>query len=58
MFDPRGKFRPNWAGPYVIKTMFSEGAAKLMDMDGKSYSNWLILIACVSITCDKKNKNK
>ena len=35
VFDPRGKFKPNWAGPYVIKTMFSRGAAKLMEMDGE-----------------------
>jgi hypothetical protein len=35
MFDPRGKFKPNWARPYVIKTLFSSGAAKLMDMDGE-----------------------
>ena len=33
MFDPRRKFKPNWAGPYVIKTLFSGRAAKLMDMD-------------------------
>jgi hypothetical protein len=35
MFDPRGKFKPNWAGRYVIKTMFSGGVAKLMEMDGE-----------------------
>jgi hypothetical protein len=35
MFDPRGKFKPNWARPYVIKTLFSSGTAKLMDMDGE-----------------------
>ena len=35
VFDPRGKFKPNWAGLYVIKTLFSGGAAKLMDMDGE-----------------------
>ena len=35
VFDTRGKFKPNWAGPYVIKTLFSSGVAKLMDMDGE-----------------------
>ena len=35
VFDPRGKFKPNWARPYVIKTMFSGEATKLMDMDGE-----------------------
>ena len=38
VFDPRGKFKPNWAGPYVIKTLFSGGATKLMDMDGEELS--------------------
>jgi hypothetical protein len=35
VFDPRGKFKPNWAGPYVIKNLFLGGAAKLMDTDGE-----------------------
>ena len=25
--DPRGKFRPNWSGPYVIRDLTQEGAA-------------------------------
>ena len=35
MFDPKGMFKPNWARPYVIKTLFSDRVAKLMDMDGE-----------------------
>ena len=35
VFDPRGKFKPNWARPYVIKTLISGKAAKLMNMDGE-----------------------
>ena len=35
VFSLRGKFKPNWVGPYVIKTLFSGRAAKLMDMDGQ-----------------------
>ena len=35
VFDPKGKFKPNWAGPYVIKTLFSGGAAKLMAWMGE-----------------------
>jgi len=31
--DGRGKFRPNWHGPYVIKQIYSGGAAILEDMD-------------------------
>ena len=25
--DPKGKFRPNWSGPYVIRDLTREGAA-------------------------------
>ena len=29
MTDPRGKFKPSWEGPYLIKKLFSKGAAIL-----------------------------
>jgi len=32
--DMRGKFRPNWSGPYIVKKILSGGAAYLMDLDG------------------------
>ena len=32
--DPKGKFRPNWSGPYIIRELTPEGAAWLMDLDG------------------------
>ncbi|WJZ92606.1 hypothetical protein VitviT2T_011591 [Vitis vinifera] len=32
--DPRGKFRPNWSGPYFIRKLTPKGAAWLMDLDG------------------------
>ena len=38
IMDPRGKFRPNWSGPYMIKTIPSGGAAILTDMDGNEFS--------------------
>ena len=37
--DPRGKFRPNWEGPYVIKKVLQKGAVRLMDMDGNEFIN-------------------
>ena len=37
--DPRGKFKPKWAGPYVIKTIFSRGAVQIMDLDGEVFVN-------------------
>ncbi|KAL6310844.1 hypothetical protein AAG906_036893 [Vitis piasezkii] len=36
--DPRGKFRPNWSGPYFIRELTLEGAAWLMDLDGNRFS--------------------
>ena len=36
--DPRGKFRPNWSGPYFIREVTSEDAAWLMDVDGNRFS--------------------
>ena len=35
--DPRGKFRPNWSGPYFIRELTLEGAAWLMDLDGNRF---------------------
>ena len=35
--DPRGKFRPNWSGPYIIKELTPEGATWLMNLDGNQF---------------------
>ena len=35
--DPRGKFRPNWSRPYVIRVLTREGAAWLTDLDGNQF---------------------
>ena len=37
--DPRGKWLPNWKGPYVVKKTFSKGALILEGMDGKVFYN-------------------
>ena len=36
--DPRGKFRPTWSGPYIIRELTPEGAAWLTDLDGNQLS--------------------
>ena len=36
--DPRGKFRRNWSGPYVIQELTSEEAAWLIELDGNQFS--------------------
>ena len=35
--DPRGKFRPSWSGPYVIRELTIEGIAWLTDLDGNQF---------------------
>ena len=35
---PRGKFRPNWSGPYVIRDLTQEGAAWLTDLDENQFT--------------------
>ena len=37
--DPRGKFKPNWSGPYLVKSIFSGGAVRITDLDGNEFSN-------------------
>ena len=37
--DPRGKFKPNWAGPYLVKKILSGGAVRLSDLDGEDFTN-------------------
>ena len=36
--DPRGKFRPTWSGPYVIRDLTREGAAWLIDLDENQFT--------------------
>lgn len=34
--EAKGKFAPNWQGPYVIKQVLFKGALQLADMEGKA----------------------
>ena len=36
--DPRGKFRPTWSGPYIIRELTQKGAAWFTDLDGNQFS--------------------
>ena len=38
VFDPRDKFRPNWEGPYLVKTVLLEGVAKISDLEGNEFT--------------------
>jgi hypothetical protein len=35
--DPRGKWTPNYEGPFVVKKVFSGGAMMLATMDGEDF---------------------
>jgi len=32
-FDPRGKMKPRWSGPCIIKKIMSEDATRIIDLD-------------------------
>ena len=34
-FDPRGKMKPRWSGPFIIKKIMSRGATRVTDLDGE-----------------------
>lgn len=36
--DPRGKFRPNWEGPYLVTKVLTKGAVKLSDLEGNEFT--------------------
>ena len=36
--DSRGKWMPNWKGPYVVTKAFSGGALILAEIDGEEFS--------------------
>ena len=36
--DPRGNFRSNWSGPYVIRDLTREGVAWLTDLEGNQFT--------------------
>ena len=33
-----GKFKHNWASPYIIKQIYSGGAVRLMDLDANPFT--------------------
>ena len=38
VFNPRGKFRPNWEGPYLVKIVLPKGAARILDLEGNEFT--------------------
>ena len=35
VFDPRGKMKPRWSGPFIIKKIMLRGATRITDLDGE-----------------------
>ena len=35
LHDPRGKFKPNWSGPFTITEILPGKAVRLVDLDGE-----------------------
>jgi len=33
-FKTKGKFQPKWEGPFIIETVYSNGAYRLITLDG------------------------
>ena len=38
VFDPRGKFRPNWEGPYLVRTILPKKAVKISDLEENEFT--------------------
>ena len=34
-FDPRGKMKPRWFGPFIIKKIMLGGATRITNLDGE-----------------------
>ena len=37
-FDPRGKFKPTWEGPYRVVKVLPKGAVKISDLEGNEFT--------------------
>ena len=36
--DANGKFKQNWAGPYIINKIYSRGAVRLINLDANPFT--------------------
>ena len=43
MTNSRGKFKPSWEGPYLIKKLFSKSVAILSDLEGNEFKELINL---------------
>ena len=38
VFNPRGRFRLNWEGSYLVNTVLPLGATKISDLEGNEFT--------------------
>ena len=57
-FDPRGKMKPRWSGPFIIKKIMLGGATRIVDLDGKRCFTQSTWIDSRNTMYEKKRKKK
>ena len=48
----KGKFSPNWLGPYIITKVYGSGEYEIIDMNGVSFKEPINIMICVAIMCN------
>ena len=56
--DPRGKFKPNWAGPFLVKKILRNGAARLTDLEGNEFKEPINIDRLKKYFAQKKKEKK
>ena len=55
-FDPRGKMKPRWSGPFIFMKIMLGGATRIIDLDGEEMLH--PIIDYEDTTFEKKKKRK
>ena len=57
-FEPRGKMKPRWSGPIIIKKIMSRGATRIRDLDGEEMLRPINMDRLWKMMFEKKRKEK
>ena len=57
-FEPRGKMKPRWFGPIIIKKIMSRGATRIRDLDGEEMLRPINMDRLWKTMFEKKRKEK
>ena len=55
--DPRGKMKPRWSGPFIIKKIMSGGAIRITNLDRKKMLRPINVDSLRKFHIKKKKKN-